>query len=193
MMDLTHTTGVEHADSQADGCAWHGDPACLCDVVVTDPIGDVCITQPWLEDLFTQDASTDEWFFKAFDIMVGRTVLASMLTKDTIGAQQLLNLLDNEALVQDLLDGMGVPLVVEKYGKHRDAIQALRKYLNLRTHGLKADGTRNYHVRQHVMGRVMDGERIIDIYEDMQARGITGCTKTAAYQWASRARREAAA
>lgn len=77
---LNEITSVEYADRQSPGCAWHQDPACLCDV---DRSKFICgdgpyVVPPVMEARFVdalEDDEGDSWFFDAYDRMWGDTML----------------------------------------------------------------------------------------------------------------------
>lgn len=193
MMDLTHTLSVEHADAQSDGCVWHGDPACLCDVIVTEPMRDDDYdVAPWIEEMFAT-SDTDEWFVNAWDLVVGRTLLATC-ADEQVTHGEVLAMLDNEPLVKDLLAGMTAAKAAAKHKVSLRCLLFVRKYLNLRTHGKHAQGIRNRHLRQHVIERhFQGGEKVIDIMRDLQSKGVAVPKEVTLYQWVARERTERAA
>src|SRR5690606_22853223 len=70
---------VEHADAHSPGCAWHQDPACLCDVdrdkfIVGDG---PYVTSPLLERFFA-NAEDDSWLEDAYLQMYMDTAVRGM-------------------------------------------------------------------------------------------------------------------
>lgn len=182
MMNLTHTLTVEHADSQCEGCLWHKDPDCLCDVVVSAPMGDDYETPLFMEEAYL-DGDGDEWLHEAFDQMVGRTALKSFVCEPY---RALLAVETKPELVIDLLDGMTAKAAGDKHGVWHGVTQDLRRLLNLRELGNHGKNKRTRQVRAQVLDRHFNGgERVIDIFKDLQSLGVAQQTM---YQWVQRVR-----
>lgn len=85
-MNLTEITSVEYADRHSPGCAWHNDPACLCDVdrskfIVGDGPYDIPpdLVRRWCDAL--EDDEGDEWFTDAYEQMWADTMFRKGMTE----------------------------------------------------------------------------------------------------------------
>ena len=163
VIDLRSVMSVEHADSQSQGCVWHKDPACLCDVVITDPVGDeynipAGIMEAWSS--WSNDLDPDGWLDQAFMHVTFDTWRKQHdhPTPDRNGTPRWDMLVDvwgvvvnHPQLVQDLLGGKSRHEVSSQYNVSRKVVSALAALMNIAPVGKQAAGANMLPVRAMVV------------------------------------------
>ena len=163
VVDLTRVMSVEHADSQCVGCVWHQDPACLCDVVITDPVGDeydipAGVVEAWSS--WSNENDPDGWFDQAFMHVTWDTWRKQhdYPTPDRHGTPRWDMLVDvwgvvqnHPQLVQDLLNGASRSQVCTTYSVSRQVVTALAGLMNIAPTGKSAQGANMLPVRMLVL------------------------------------------
>lgn len=186
--NISSTLSVAHADAQSPGCAWHLDPACLCDVLVPAPVPKDYDIPPAIVALFRESCSShgggnDDWFFTAWDATIAHTVIAEIHNPvaDVIGMIE-----NHPEVVRMLLDGLPVMQTARKCKVSSHTLTDLRKVLNLSAHGKIAEGRRNMQIRLYVIDQYDNHKKTVaEISRDLKKKNVEH-TLMALYQWVQR-------
>jgi hypothetical protein len=193
MIDLTHTLSVEYADRYSDGCAWHKDPDCLCDVVVTNPMGDdAYVVPPDMSERFRESAAAreggdDGWFFDSWDTVVGDTMLANLRQYT---AEHVLYLCESRPeLIEDLMahEYGSLEALGQKHGiEDHTLLGDLARFLNLPEKGQLADGKRQKVIRNECVRLYDEGMSTTEIRALMHERYGLDLSRPVVAKWMQR-------
>lgn len=150
---------MEYIDKQGGGCAWHGDPECLCDVERSKfVVGDgPYVVPPDMERRFRESAGPDDdqWFYESWDTMYGDTLLRGLDPKTVV---RLASVIEGQPeVVQTLLDGAPVKAVNTEAGFKWGIASALAKVLVLAPHSRSGRQPRMEPIRAEAL-RLYDDE-----------------------------------
>lgn len=161
---------VEHADAHSPGCAWHQDPACLCDVdrdkfIVGDG---PYVTSPLLERFFV-NAEDDSWLEGAYLQMYMDTAVRGMVGS----ADEVVALLEEEPeLATKVAEGASVRGIAEGLGERWQAMRDLKHVLGM-PHATRYGHRIHPQLRAEIV-RLYDEEGMgpREIHRHLEARGI---------------------
>lgn len=163
---------VEHADAHSPGCAWHRDPACLCDVdrdkfIVGDG---PYVTSPLLERFFV-NAEDDSWLEDAYLQMYMDTAVRGM----SGSADEVVALLEEEPeLAMKMAEGAPIRGNAERLGERWHAMRDLKHVLGMPPATRQGYGNRVHPQLRAEIVRLYDEEGMgpREIYRHLQSRGV---------------------
>lgn len=187
---LSFIRSQDHADAMAQGCAWHGDPDCLCDVdrskfIVGDGPYNVPpdMVRRWTLAL-EADEHNDDWFHQSWGQAWWDTIQRELTCPV---ADIALAIEEHPEAVDALVAGVDISTVREnmlggRYGLASD----LARLVGAAPQGKRGLGLRRALARHEAVRMYeQDGLNPVQIREALEERGCA-LTQTRVTQWLSR-------
>lgn len=175
---LNEITSVEYADRQSPGCAWHHDPACLCDVdrakfVVGDGPYNIPpdLVRRWCDAL--EDNEGDGWFASAHQQMWWDTLMRKGMQRK---GWEIVNYIEDHA--DDVKALVAGDTTIADLRRRRNGLTGfiaadLARLLGLAPGSPGPKGTLHSPlVRDEAVRLYDEGVSVRDIHKSLQERGV---------------------